>query len=235
MCTVIVSFEPDSPTPVLLVGVRDEFMERPWVGPGHHWPQWPELSGGQDLQAGGTWLAVNEAVPRVACVLNGIGEPAAIRRSRGELPLLAARGLAIEGTGYDPYHLVVASPQEGWMSTWDGAELTRQELGPGLHFIVNSGLEGALGFPDQRGREDMLRRIAHFRPRLASVPRPDPIKDDWADWLPIVDGDGLDPLDPRAIVLRRDLGDGHFWGTSSVSLVALGRDAHRYDFIDKSR
>ncbi len=244
MCTVIVSFEPDAPTPVLLIGVRDEFLERPWVGPGRHWPQWPELIGGRDLRAGGTWLAVNEADQRVACVLNGLGEPApeAIRRSRGELPLLGARGLVgegarglpAEGVGYDPYHLVVASPREVWMSSWDGVTLARKGLGPGLHVIVNSGLEGELDFPDERGRDDMLRRVAHFRPRLLSVPRPDPIKDGWGEWLAIAEGDGLDPLDPRAMVLRRELADGKLWGTSSVSLVALAPGTHRYDFIDKN-
>src|SRR5687767_2389375 len=177
MCTVIVSFEPDSAVPVLLIGVRDEFLERPWVGPARHWPQWPELVGGRDLRAGGTWLAVNDDDPRVACVLNGRGElaPEAIRRSRGELPLLAARGLEVAGEGYDPYHLVVASLQGVWMASWDGAELVRKELPPGLHVIVNSGLEGELDFPNEFGRADMLRRIAHFRPRLLSVPRPDPL------------------------------------------------------------
>ena len=42
-------------------------------------------------------------------------------------------------------------------------------------------------------------------------------------------GDGLEGTDPAAIIARRDLPDGRLWGTTSVSLVALGEDSLRYD------
>ncbi|RFU39238.1 hypothetical protein DZF91_23470, partial [Actinomadura logoneensis] len=71
MCTAIVSVDPASPVPVLLVGVRDEFIDRDWEGPGRHWPDRPGLIGGRDLRAGGTWLAVDPAARRAATVLNG--------------------------------------------------------------------------------------------------------------------------------------------------------------------
>ena len=58
--------------PLLLLGVRDEFAGRPWQPPARHWPGSP-LIGGRDEQAGGTWLAVHPAVPRVGCILNGRG------------------------------------------------------------------------------------------------------------------------------------------------------------------
>jgi hypothetical protein len=41
--------------------------------------------------------------------------------------------------------------------------------------------------------------------------------------------DGLDPGDVRALIGRRDWGQGQVWLTSSVSLVALGRQAARFD------
>jgi hypothetical protein len=85
--------------PLLLLGVRDEFTGRPWRPPARHWQGSP-LVGGLDEQAGGTWLAVNPGVPTVAALLNGRGLQAdqASRRSRGELPLLAASaGVAWEG------------------------------------------------------------------------------------------------------------------------------------------
>src|SRR5579859_6276564 len=92
MCTTVVSVDPDSPVPVLLVGVRDEFLDRSWLAPDRHWPQHPALVGGQDVQASGTWLAVHPGVPRVACVLNGHGEaaPESGRLTRGGLPLRVA-------------------------------------------------------------------------------------------------------------------------------------------------
>src|SRR5260221_14114986 len=80
--------------PVLLAGVRDELTDRPWEPPGPHWPSYPGLLGGKDLQAGGTWLAVLPSRRRAARVLNGIGlmAPAATRRARRELPLPAPIG-----------------------------------------------------------------------------------------------------------------------------------------------
>src|SRR5258707_11085443 len=97
MCTAVLSIKPG--LPVLLAGVRDELTDRPWEPPGPHWPSYPGLLGGKDLQAGGTWLAVLPSRPRAACVLNRIRliAPAAPRRSRRGLPLVASPGGSIRG------------------------------------------------------------------------------------------------------------------------------------------
>lgn len=160
----MVSFAPEEPAPVLLVGVRDEFADRPWRPPGRHWPDLP-VTGGLDLQAGGTWLAVNASAPRVACVLNGWGgpagpggpasgaapvqPPAARRRSRGDLPLRAAsdgldavRKLLAERETlerYDAFHLIVAEPSSVAVLSWDGAGLASTAPGPGTHLYTNAG------------------------------------------------------------------------------------------------
>lgn len=235
MCTAIVSVGPA----VLLAGIRDEFVARSWEPPARHWPEYPGLIGGKDLTAGGTWLAVSPAARRTACVLNGRGIPAAAsRRSRGVLPLQAAAEgrLAPALTGFDPFHLLVAEPGRASLTSWDGENLTERELGPGLHMIVNSGLSGELqadGPPGSAERE--LARLAWFLPRLRAaarpVPRPDePIEQAWGDWLPLLNGAGLPPQDPRALIVRHDFGDGRVWGTTSISLVALSPGELRYDF-----
>lgn len=241
MCTAVVSIVPQSPVPVLLVGVRDEFVMRPWAPPARHWPDRPGLIGGLDLQAGGTWLAADPAVPRAACILNGPGPlaPEKIRLSRGELPLLVAAGgklAGIEPERYDPFFLIGAEPTAVRLWSWDGQELTEQTLAPGLHLVVNSGPEGNGGRHEAPGAEAMAARIAHFRPLLLGARRPEPdsaegaTADAWGEWLALVDGDGLDREDPRALVVRRDLGDGRIWGTGSITLVALRPDGLRYDF-----
>src|SRR5581483_6073411 len=112
MCTVVVSVDPASVVPVLFAGVRDEFLARPWEPPGRHWPDRPELIGGRDLRAGGTWLAVNPEHRRVAAILNAFGPPAPedVRQTRGALPLLAANGEKVTDldiTRFDPFHLVI--------------------------------------------------------------------------------------------------------------------------------
>jgi Transport and Golgi organisation 2 len=245
MCTTVLGFDPGSPAPVLLIGVRDEILDRPWVGPGRHWPQWPGLIGGRDLLAGGTWLAVDPAGRRVACVLNGRGRQAdpQSRLSRGELPLRLAGGedglSALDPARYDPFHLLCATPGAARLWSWDGGQLTEQNLAPGLHIIVNSGLEGGAVGDDGPGAEQMRARVAHFRPLLVSASRPTPQPEPaaqpastaaaWGDWLALADGGGLDSADPRALLVRGSH-LGQAWGSSSVSLVALTRAGARYDF-----
>jgi hypothetical protein len=237
MCTALLSVDPTDPFPVLLVGVRDEFHDRASVPPGRHWPDRPGLVGGQDLLAGGTWLAVDPTVPRAGCVLNGKGRPAPEdgRLSRGELPLrfAAEGGLGeLDAARYDPFHLVCADLDRVRLISWDGEALTDRALEPGLHIVTNLGPAGAEPL-DGFDRGAINARIAHFRPRLAAARRPSPgagsTRAAWGEWLPLVEGDGLDPRDPRALVVRGDY-RGRAAGTVSVTLLALGRDGVRYDF-----
>lgn len=270
MCTALLSIEPG--LPVLLVGVRDELMDRAWEPPGRHWPDRPDLIGGQDLQAGGTWLAVSPRSHRASCVLNGRGQPAPpeSRVSRGGLPLDAAAGDPIDKatlTSTDPFHLITAEPGGALWQSWDGHDLTERELGPGLHFAVNSGLAADLlppptenarpendqpendqpendrpentrseGNRSENGRSHELARIDYFRPRLLAAARPNPLHPHqsaavaWAEWFPLLNGDGLAADDDRALILRRVLGDARNWGTTSISLVALSPAGLRYDF-----
>ena len=252
MCTAILSVEPGAP--VLLAGVRDELVERAWEPPGRHWPDYPGLVGGRDLLAGGTWLALAPEARRVACVLNGRGRMAAAqeRRSRGVLPLQAAAEGKLGRAGladFDPFHLLSAEPGTATLWSWDGERLTDRELTAGLHVVVNTGLDGDLRAGDEPGagspgrpagwesvaRDHELARIGHFLPRLRAAVRPKPrpgvpVAEAWGSWLPLMNGDGLDPSDPRALIVRRDLGAGRIWGTTSISLVALSPGGLRYDF-----
>jgi hypothetical protein len=270
VCTVVVALAPGERVPLRLLGIRDELTSRPWRPPARHWPGSP-LIGGIDEQAGGTWLAVHPAVPRVACLLNGRGPVAdpARRRSRGDLSLRAAA----EGPGvlseladdpdalaaYDPFHLICASPDSVTALTWTGvypageAEGTPaaqpnsrwpesgdqaapslrpvvRELGPGTHLFTNAGH----AYPVEPGDPAAEPKAAQFADKFAAArPSADPalpVAKAWGDWLTLSSGDGLDPADPAAIIVRRDLPDGRVYGTTSVTLVALADDAVRYDF-----
>jgi hypothetical protein len=243
MCTAVVSFDPSSPVPLLLAGVRDEYTDRAWVPPGPHWPDRPGLLGGRDLLAGGTWLAVNPAERRVGCVLNGCGPAAPLegRISRGDLPLRAAatgKIGSLDLVRVDPFHLICAEPDSVKVWSWNGSDLTEEQLEPGLHLVVNSGLNGAGacagGSIPQAGLDGMTARMGHFRPLLERAVRPEPgeagsTAEAWGDWLPIFEGAGIPAEDLRALLIRRDLGERVFASTS-VSLVALSAEAVRYDF-----
>ena len=290
VCTVVVSLEPGARVPLRLLGVRDELTSRPWRPPARHWPGSP-LIGGIDEQAGGTWLAVHPGIPRVACLLNGRGQPAdpARRRSRGDLSLRAAA----EGPGflsqlasdlsalaaYDPFHLICATLDSVTALTWEGSYLpggrppvppdvragepdrkdrdlirpTRTDesrrtapvvredasrelapvvrnLAPGTHLFTNAGH----AYPAEPGDPAPDPKAAHFAEKFAAAhPSADPalpVAQAWGDWLTLASGDGLDPADPAAIIVRHDLPDGRVYGTTSVTLVALADGAVRYDF-----
>lgn len=238
MCTAVVSIDPSSPVPVLLCGVRDEFLARPWLPPAQHWPSQPSVWGGRDVRAGGTWLAVDTDGPRAAALLNAFGPhaPLSNRLSRGALPLAFALPAEEDLPRFDPFHLLVASPDGVRMSTWDGVAPVSRDLGPGLHIVVNSGLEGRgpLAGAPPHAVDDIAARLAHFRPLLHAAARPVPLSgstaDAWGAWLPLLTGDALPVDDPSALVVRRDFGENGIWGTNSISLVGLARDGARYDF-----
>jgi hypothetical protein len=228
---VIVSVDPESAVPVLLAGVRDEFVARPWMTPGAYWPEFPGLVGGRDLQAGGTWLAVDPALRHVAALLNAQGKqaPEAIRRSRGDLPLrAAAEGELgrVDLTVYDPFHLVVAGLDGVRLWSWNGERLTEEKLRHGTHMIVNSGLD-----------DERIARVTRFRPLFEAAPRPTRLelgstRSFWGEWARLAAGDGLALDDPGALIFRQVLEDGRVFASLSVTLVALGEPRGvRYDFL----
>ncbi|MDA0644387.1 MULTISPECIES: NRDE family protein [Nonomuraea] len=209
MCTVIVR----TGRPLTLMGIRDEFADRPWEGPAEHWPDHPGVVGGRDLKAGGTWLAVDRQARRAAALLNGRGLPAPeIRKlSRGDLPLLAVSSGEmpdVDLTRYDPFHLVLAGLSGARVFSWDGHRLEAAELPDGTSVIVNTGLDP--------GHE----RVTTNLPRFAGD----------ADWHePLRDP----PSDaPDALIVRHELPDGRVFASLSVTLLTLAPDGVTYEFTD---
>jgi hypothetical protein len=214
--------DPHAAVPVVLAGVRDEFLGRPWAPPARHWPEHPGLVGGIDLQAGGTWLAAAPAVPRVAALLNGMGAaaPQDVRRSRGDLPLRAAVAGELPDTDlarYDPFHLLVADLSGVRVWSWDGSAVTEDKLPEGVHVVVNSGWERGTGSAGPEAGADAPREIdvrgderaAYFCPRFAAAARPTALSGEeptrfWGEWLELASGAGLAVSDPRALVVRKE-------------------------------
>ena len=147
--------------------MRDEFVERAWDPPAAHWGD--RLLGGRDRTAGGTWLAVDPDRPAVAAVLNGVRRPPpedGTRPSRGQLPLAVLRGQPLPVPDrYDGYHLVLATPDEVRVWSWDGSDLTGTRLSPGDHVIVNQGVDAArpqvpAALTGAAGRDDWVALLA---------------------------------------------------------------------------
>jgi hypothetical protein len=116
--------------------------------------------------------------------------------------------------------------------TNEGSEMSpgARDLAPGTHLFTNAGH----AYPAGPGDPVAEPKAVHFADKFAAAhPSADPalsIAQAWGDWLTLASGDGLDPADPAAIIVRRDLPDGQLYGTGSLTLVALARDAVRYDF-----
>jgi uncharacterized protein with NRDE domain len=145
MCILAWNWRPDSDTPLLLVGNRDEYYARPTRA--LHWWEGDQILAGKDLQAGGTWLGVNRH-GRLAALTNyrlPVVDTAA-RPSRGELTIrflqneISApkylRALVLEADQYNPFNLLV----------WDGQVLLGLEsrhkqivtLSPGIGAVSNA-------------------------------------------------------------------------------------------------
>jgi hypothetical protein len=143
MCTLIVLRRPGSAWPLLAAANRDELASRPARPPGRHWPDRAEVVAGLDLQAGGSWLGLNDHGV-VAGVLNRVGTlgPASGKRSRGELVLealdhadaasAAAALAAIDPDAYRPFNLIIADVRDAFWLRHAGSI-------PGLAFRTASG------------------------------------------------------------------------------------------------
>ncbi len=214
MCTVVLLMRPGHAWPLVLAANRDEMLARAWDPPAAHWPDQPGVIAGRDRAVGGTWMGVNRQGV-VAAVLNRQGSlgPAAGKRSRGELPLLAlehasagaaARAIAgLDASGWRSFNLVVADR--------DGAVFVRglghghpdvQVLSAGLHMVTAHD-------PDDPDSPRVARHLARFRAA------PEPVPGDWRGWQDIL-ADRSGPSGEQINVVPR----GGF-GTVCSSLLAL--------------
>ena len=93
MCLIAIAVHASSRYPIVIAANRDEFYDRPTRSL-HLWDDDPNIAGGRDLRAGGTWLAVTRD-GRFAAVTNIRGNDGPPNpRSRGEASAQAQGDLA---------------------------------------------------------------------------------------------------------------------------------------------
>jgi Transport and Golgi organisation 2 len=229
VCTVLLRFAPGDRWPVLLAAVRDEFVERGWDPPGPYWRTAAgSLIGGRDRVAGGTWLAVDPEGPGVAALLNGPRLPPlaeGVRPSRGQLAIdvLGGTGVPADPSRYDGFHLLRATSTRVEVWSWDGDALTRRDLEPGDHVIVNAGLD-AVG--DDVVAAGLSVLAAMPSPSWPDVPRGS-TRQAWGAWADRLSGR---PQEGTGRLLVRHIVAGRTYGSTSVSLVGLSPTGTRYDF-----
>ena len=221
MCTLVIARRPDSPWPLLIAANRDELAERRSLPPGRHWDDRPDVTGGLDVDGGGSWLALNDDGV-AAAVLNRRGTlgPEPGKRSRGELVLealehadaeIAAEMLSgLDPAAWRPFNLVVADSATAWWLRHAGdGTIHASPIPEGVSMIE----AGELNDPHSA-------RTGHYRERFRSR-RPNPETEDWSAWAALLAdrNQGSDPREAMCVVT------GGSYGTRSSSLLALPRFA----------
>jgi len=224
MCSVILLLRPEHEWPVLIAANRDEMHDRPWLPPGRHWSDRPELVAGQDLLAGGSWLGINDfgVVAGILNRRNTLG-PQAGKRSRGELVLdaldFADADAAVtmlrdlDAAAYRPFNMFAVDNSGGFWLRNDGREIAVETLPPGLSMITSS----------DRNDPGSL-RIHHFLPRWRAAAEPEPERGAWEDWEALLAARDHDPTGDVFDAMHIISNTG--FGTMSSSLLALPSVQH---------
>ena len=147
MCLVVFAVDPDPDTLLLLAGNRDEFHGRP-TRELHWWDDQPDVLGGRDLQAGGSWVAAARN-GSFATVTNSrdAEPPSETLRSRGllvsdflESADEAARFLGtLEPDQYAGFNLLVSDGQSVAYASNRDTEI--RALSKGIYAVSNAVLD----------------------------------------------------------------------------------------------
>ncbi len=165
MCLILLALDCVPQRPWLLLGNRDEFHARPTAAAAA-WDDAADVIGGRDLQAGGSWLALNRN-GRFAAVTNvRSGIPARGPRSRGDLvagfvrgadtPQCYADGISARHDEYGPFNLVVGDGTAVYAVS--SARHAPWRLLPGIH-VLSNGAPDARWPKTQRLRTDFERML----------------------------------------------------------------------------
>lgn len=153
MCLLIVLHQIYEETPLIVAANRDEFLSRPAQPMVVHQKEKPRILGGKDMQAGGTWLAVNEKGLFAGLTNHPSPSKKSNKKSRGQLPLaLAAFDNAeqavsdfcqkVKTQDFNPCRLLVGDSQNlYYIDMTHGPQPKKEKLEPGLHILENCALE----------------------------------------------------------------------------------------------
>jgi uncharacterized protein with NRDE domain len=155
MCLIVLAWRAHPDYPLIVAANRDEFHARS-AAPAAFWEDRPEVLGGRDLEARGTWMGVSRS-GRFAAVTNyrGAREPRA-GESRGALVsrfLVDSQGPgsyvhALKNELYSGFNLLACDGQElWWISNRGGAP---RRLDPGIYGLGNALLDSADVEPAKR-------------------------------------------------------------------------------------
>lgn len=145
MCLIFLSLNNHSRYKLIVAANRDEFYQRKTAA-ADFWHDHPQILGGRDLEAYGTWMAMNKN-GRIAMVTNyrDLKHLKAIAPSRGALvsnflltddsPEHYLEKLGSTSHEYNGYNLIVGSPEELWYQSNYREGILK--ISSGLHGLSN--------------------------------------------------------------------------------------------------
>lgn len=149
MCTLALYFQEFEDYPLIIAANRDEYFTRPSAPP-QMLASDPLILGGKDLQAGGTWLGINQH-GLFAGILNrrsSSEKRSKTARSRGLLcldiltardPLKACELVKQQKIPvYQPFTLLFANAKQAYVAYNEGREISWIRLEKGLHVLSNT-------------------------------------------------------------------------------------------------
>jgi hypothetical protein len=220
MCSIVILRQSDSEWPILIGANRDEMVERQSLSPGRHWNQQKHIIAGKDVEAGGTWLGVND-YGLVAAVLNRMDTlgPLKNKRSRGELVLEALDHadasealnaiVDIEKDSYRGFNMLIADNTNAyWIKSDEGNPIIE-------YFDIPEGLSMITA----HDRNDMSSdRIKTYLDQFSIATAPDPTTSNWTDWELLLGSSYSKSNNPlSAMCVKTSMG----FQTVSSSLIAL--------------
>ena len=149
MCLIFISLHNHPNYKLIVAGNRDEFYDRKTEA-ANYWRDYPQILGGRDLKAGGTWLGVTKSGK--ISMLTNYRDPSNINPaapSRGQLVSdylktdVTGESYMLEieknGKAYNGFNLILGSPEELWYYSNYREGVTK--LAPGFYGLSNHLLE----------------------------------------------------------------------------------------------
>jgi uncharacterized protein with NRDE domain len=150
MCLLVLAWRTHPRYRLIVAANRDEYHERP-TAPLAKWPEPNDILAGQDLRAGGTWLALDRrhrfgAVtnfrelqrPRRSAPSRGTLVPSFLGQDGGPEDFLA--GMETDAPGYSGFNLLISDTDTLWYAS-NRMDRFARSLPPGVYGLSNEFLD----------------------------------------------------------------------------------------------
>ena len=220
MCSIVILRQSDSEWPLIIGANRDEMVSRQCLPPGKHWDDRPHVFAGKDLEAGGSWLGINDEGVVVA-IMNRMDTLGAMedKRSRGELVLEALDHadaseslnalIEIEKDSYRGFNMFIGDNLNAYWIKSDESSA----------FIEYFNLPEGLSMITAYDRNDISSgRIKNYLSKFSLAATPEPSRNEWQDWETLLGSTYCQNNEPlTAMCIKTDIG----FQTVSSCLIAI--------------